>query len=91
MRQTLEFVKTHKSVFRCIIITIAGKTPLQYWLLDSFLLYTYTHKMEKLHVPQSRWWDWAAVALHFVLLQTVASRLVATSWTPFLYLTQTFT
>ena len=47
--------------------------------------------MEKLHVPQSRWWDWAAVALLFVLLQTVASRLVATSWTPFLYLTQTFT
>ena len=47
--------------------------------------------MEKLHVPQSRWWDWAAVALHFVLLQTVASRLVATTWTPFLYLTQTFT
>jgi transglutaminase-like putative cysteine protease len=46
--------------------------------------------MEKLHVPQSRWWDWAAVALHFVLLQTVASRLVATTWTPFLYLTQTF-
>ena len=47
--------------------------------------------MEKLHVPQSRWWDWAAVALLFVLLQTVASRLVATTWTPFLYLTQTFT
>jgi transglutaminase-like putative cysteine protease len=47
--------------------------------------------MEKLHVPQSRWWDWAALGLHFVLLQTVASRLVATSWTPFLYLTQTFT
>lgn len=47
--------------------------------------------MEKLHVPQSRWWDWAAVALLFVLLQTVASRLVATAWTPFLYLTQTFT
>jgi transglutaminase-like putative cysteine protease len=47
--------------------------------------------MEKLHIPQSRWWDWAAVALLFVLLQTVASRLVATAWTPFLYLTQTFT
>jgi transglutaminase-like putative cysteine protease len=47
--------------------------------------------MEKLHVPQSRWWDWAAVALLFVLLQTVASRLVATTWTPFLYLIQTFT
>jgi transglutaminase-like putative cysteine protease len=47
--------------------------------------------MEKLHVPQSRWWDWAAVGLHFILLQTVASRLVATTWTPFLYLIQTFT
>jgi transglutaminase-like putative cysteine protease len=47
--------------------------------------------MEKLHVPQSHWWDWAALGLHFVLLQTVASRLVATTWTPFLYLIQTFT
>ncbi len=47
--------------------------------------------MEKLHTPQSRWWDWAAVALHFILLETVASRLVATGWTPFLYLIQTFT
>jgi transglutaminase-like putative cysteine protease len=47
--------------------------------------------MEKLHVPQSRWWDWAAVGLLFILLQTVASRLVATTWTPFLYLIQTFT
>ena len=47
--------------------------------------------MEKLHVPQSRWWDWAAIGLLFVLLQTVASRLVATTWTPSLYLIQTFT
>jgi hypothetical protein len=47
--------------------------------------------MEKLHSQQSRWWDWAAVSLHFILLQTVASRLVATTWTPFLYLIQTFT
>ena len=46
--------------------------------------------MEKSHI-QSRWWDWAALSLHFILLQTVASRLVATTWTPFLYLTQTFT
>jgi transglutaminase-like putative cysteine protease len=46
--------------------------------------------MEKLNVQQSRWWDWAAVGLLFVLLQTVASRLVATTWTPFLYLIQTF-
>lgn len=47
--------------------------------------------MEKLHIPQSRWWDWAAVGLLFILLQTFASRLVATTWTPFLYLIQTFT
>ena len=47
--------------------------------------------MEKFHIPQSRWWDWAAIGLHFILLQTVASRLVATTWTPFLYLIQTFT
>ena len=47
--------------------------------------------MEKLHAEKSRLWDWAAIGLHFILLQTVASRLVATSWTPFLYLTQTFT
>lgn len=40
---------------------------------------------------QSRWWDWAAIALLFILLQTVAARLVATSWTPFLYLAQTCT
>jgi len=40
---------------------------------------------------QSRWWDGAAIVLLFVLLQTVAARLVSTSWTPFLYLTQTCT
>jgi transglutaminase-like putative cysteine protease len=39
----------------------------------------------------ARWWDWASLALLFVLLETVASRLVATTWTPFLYLTQTST
>src|SRR5687768_4159894 len=47
--------------------------------------------MEKPHELQSRWWDWAAIGLHFILLQTVASRLAATTWTPFLYLIQTFT
>lgn len=47
--------------------------------------------MEKLPSQQSRWWDWAAIGLHFILLQTVASRLVATTWTPFLSLIQTFT
>ncbi|MFT3891440.1 MAG: transglutaminase domain-containing protein [Anaerolineales bacterium] len=37
-----------------------------------------------------RWWDWISIALLFLLLQTLASRLVNTSWTPFLYLTQVF-
>jgi transglutaminase-like putative cysteine protease len=39
----------------------------------------------------TRWWDWASVALLFFLLEIVASRLVATNWTPFLYLAQTST
>jgi len=47
--------------------------------------------MENLHSQQSRWWDWAAVGLLLLLLQTTASRLLATTWTPFLYLVQTFT
>ena len=47
--------------------------------------------MEKSRVPQSHWWDWPAIGLQFMLLQTVASRLVTTAWTPFLSLTQTFT
>jgi len=38
-----------------------------------------------------RWWDWISLALHFLLLETVASRLVTTSWTPFLFLTQAVT
>jgi transglutaminase-like putative cysteine protease len=46
--------------------------------------------MEKASAP-ARWWDWASIALLFVLLEIVASRLVATSWTPFLYLAQTST
>jgi transglutaminase-like putative cysteine protease len=46
--------------------------------------------MEKTSTP-ARWWDWASLALLFFLLETVASRLVATTWTPFLYLTQTAT
>lgn len=46
--------------------------------------------MEKTPDPV-RWWDWASLALLFVLLETVASRLVATTWTPYLYLTQTAT
>jgi transglutaminase-like putative cysteine protease len=39
----------------------------------------------------TRWWDWASVALLFLLLEIVASRLVATNWTPSLYLAQTST
>ena len=46
--------------------------------------------MEKTSAPV-RWWDWASIALLFLLLETVAARLVATTWTPFLYLTQTAT
>ncbi len=46
--------------------------------------------MEKTSAPV-RWWDWISVALLFLLLETLASRLVATTWTPFLYLTQTAT
>lgn len=46
--------------------------------------------MEKTSAPV-RWWDWASIALLFVLLETLASRLVTTGWTPFLYLTQTAT
>src|SRR6266496_5510164 len=46
--------------------------------------------MEKTSAPV-RWWDWASPGLLFLSLETVASRLVATTWTPFLYLTQTAT
>jgi hypothetical protein len=46
--------------------------------------------MEKTSSPV-HWWDWASIALLFVLLETLASRLVVTNWTPFLYLMQTAT
>jgi transglutaminase-like putative cysteine protease len=46
--------------------------------------------MEKTSAPV-RWWDWASLGLLFFSLETVASRLVATTWTPFLYITQTVT
>lgn len=36
-----------------------------------------------------RWWDWTSIVLLFFLLETLASRLAATTWTPFLYLVQT--
>jgi transglutaminase-like putative cysteine protease len=39
----------------------------------------------------TRWWDWGSLALLFIMLEIVASRLVATSWTPYLYLAQTST
>lgn len=34
------------------------------------------------------WWDWASIVLLYLLLQTVASRLVITTWTQYLYLVQ---
>ncbi|HET9908413.1 MAG TPA: transglutaminaseTgpA domain-containing protein [Anaerolineales bacterium] len=40
---------------------------------------------------QSRWWDWPAILLLCVLLQTVAARLIATDWVPDLPLIQLFT
>ena len=46
--------------------------------------------MEKQHV-QSNWWDWPAIALLFILLHVLASRLVTTTWTPNLNFIQTFT
>ena len=39
-------------------------------------------------IPQ--WWDWNAVFLLFLLLQTLALRLIGTSWTPHLYLVSIF-
>ena len=44
--------------------------------------------MQKTSTPV-RWWDWTSIVLLFLLLETLASRLVATTWTPFLYLAQT--
>jgi transglutaminase-like putative cysteine protease len=46
----------------------------------------YTFSMQK-----SRWWDWLSVMLLFILAETVTSRLIATDWTPFLYLIRTIT
>jgi len=45
----------------------------------------YTSNMQK---SASRWWDWPAVILLFILLQIVATRLVVTIWTPFLFIVQ---
>ena len=38
-----------------------------------------------------RWWDWSSIFFLFLLLETVASRLVTTNWTSFLFLGQTVT
>ena len=48
--------------------------------------------MKKSHVQvQPYWWDWSAVALLFILLQVLSSRLVTTTWTPYLNFIQIFT
>lgn len=50
----------------------------------------YTFSMQK-SSQTLRWWDWSSVFLLFLLLETVATRLVTTNWTPFLFLGQTLT
>ncbi|MBK9925663.1 MAG: transglutaminase domain-containing protein [Anaerolineales bacterium] len=42
-------------------------------------------------MQKPRWWDWPAVLMLFILVQIVSSRLIATNWTPFLYLIRTIT
>jgi transglutaminase-like putative cysteine protease len=64
------------------------KTPLQYLTIRSHLLYT--QDMKKSHA-QPYWWDWPAVSLLFILLQVLSSRLVTTTWTPYLNFIQIFT
>jgi transglutaminase-like putative cysteine protease len=48
----------------------------------------YTSRMEKAS-GSARWWDWSAIVILFVIVETCASRLVATNWTDFLFLGQT--
>ena len=48
----------------------------------------YTSKMQKASVT-TRWWDWASIAVLFIIVETSASRLVTTNWTTFLFLGQT--
>jgi len=50
----------------------------------------YTFNMQK-SSQTLRWWDWSSIFLLFLLLETVATRLVTTNWTPFLFLGQTLT
>jgi len=45
----------------------------------------YTSPMQK-SSPMRAWWDWSSIIILFFLLETVASRLVATNWTSFLFL-----
>lgn len=48
----------------------------------------YTSQMQKAKgIP--RWWDWTSIMLLFLIVETSASRLVATNWTEFLFLGQT--
>src|SRR5260221_9802274 len=54
------------------------------------IVHLYTQMMEK-QQTQSRWWDWPATALLFILLQVLASRLITTSWTSNLSFVQTST
>ena len=48
----------------------------------------YTSKMQKVS-GTTRWWDWTSILLLFIIVETSASRLVATNWTTFLFLGQT--
>lgn len=48
----------------------------------------YTSKMQKAS-GTTRWWDWASIAILFIIVETTASRLVVTNWTDFLFLGQT--
>src|SRR5215510_47922 len=41
--------------------------------------------------PLHHWWDWSSIILLFLLLYTVASRLIITEWTSYLNLIQGFT
>ena len=48
----------------------------------------YTSKMQKAS-GTTRWWDWTSILVLFIMVETSASRLVATNWTIFLFLGQT--
>ena len=48
----------------------------------------YTSKMQKAS-ETTRWWDGISVLVLFIIVETTASRLVATNWTSFLFLGQT--